>query len=50
MKNGVEEDHCSAAERSVRAAGLKEEDRRCRQATQLDLARGALYEVVSLLF
>ncbi len=50
MKDRVEEDHCAAAERSIGAAGLQEEDRRYRQAAQLDLARSALHEVVSLLF
>ena len=45
---GIEEEHRVRTERAVRAARLQEMHRRRREAAQLDLARDALDEVVSL--
>ena len=45
----IEEEHRLAAQRTVRPAGLEEHHRRAGQATQLDLARDALDELVARL-
>src|SRR5947207_13847274 len=45
----IEEQHRVRAQWPVRPAGLQEVDRRCRQPTQLDLARDLLDELVALL-
>lgn len=48
-EHGIEEQHGIGAQRAVRPAGLQEVDGRCRQATQLNLSRDLLDELVALL-
>src|SRR4249919_1791364 len=47
-EHGIEEEHRVRTERAVRAARLQEMDRWRGEASQLDLARNALDQVVSL--
>src|SRR5450759_2102561 len=49
MKRGIEEDHRTAAEGTVRATGLQKQDRGHGQTAQLNLASCLLNEVVAVL-